>query len=563
MEGMGGSSPDDRITRMSHRWGTRDFVVALALFAATAGTVLWQNAHVTVLWDLSYVLDSSYRITLGQLPYRDYPFAHAPLTFLVQAAIIKLTGRVFWHHIVYCAVIGGMGSVIAWRIALRILGEKAWGSSVLLALPLAFLGVYGIFPHPNYDCDSVFAVLVAIWLLQRAHRGGFWSFAAGIAIVLPLFFKQNIGLPFLLITLCGIVGVVLFRRERCLIPAIGGAALAMVVAALLLHLTVGIDNYIQWTIRFPAQRRIPSLGAMIDIYRDPSLLWMLTSVTVGFVLLRFTSVRARSVGLCLLVAPFCWPVAMLFRTNDADDRASAVLALWPLVLVISAVVAVYQLRRGLELQRLIPLFLLAAIHGAFLSQQLWGSTYAVWPLLILLIAGVIAAGRFGGKWMAPALGAIIGGALLVAGGFYVTSEDRLSYASVDDGSVLHSKLRELAGMSVQGKYLPNFEELLQFAAENIPQNDGLILVNGEDPFYYATGRTPQFPILLFDPTTQPYSPEQLRELVLKRNIGWLVVKRDLQIKEDPTPDRAGTLSALMQVFSAYKQIAGYDIYRRR
>jgi len=34
--------------------------------------------------------------------------------------------------------------------------------------------------------------------------------------------------------------------------------------------------------------------------------------------------------------------------------------------------------------------LLAAIHGTFLSQQLWGSTYGIWPLLILLLAELLA-----------------------------------------------------------------------------------------------------------------------------------------------------------------------------
>ncbi len=548
---------------MINRWGIRDFVVALALFAATAGTVVWQNAHVTVLWDLSYVLDSSYRITLGQLPYHDFPFAHAPLTFLIQAAIIKLTGRVFWHHIVYCAVIGGLGTLVAWRIALRILGEKVWATSVLLAMPLAFLGVYGIFPHPNYDCDSAFAILVAIWLLQRATRGPLWSFAVGIAIVLPLFFKQNIGLPFLVVTLCGIFAVAVLRRDKSLIPAIVGAASALSTAALLLHATVGIDNYIQWTIRFPAQRRIPSLGAMIDIYRDPTLLWMIASVAIGLALLHPRLMRARSLGICLLLAPFLWPLAALFQTNDADDRASSLLALWPLTLILAAVISVYKLRKGLDLQYLIPIFLLAAIHGAFLSQQLWGSTYANWPLLILLIAGNIAAARLETKWMASTFAGVIATVLLVAGGFYITSEDRLSYAAVTEGTLSHSTHPELAGMSVRGPYLPHFEELLTFASKNIPQSDGLILVNGEDPFYYTTGRTPQFPILLFDPTTQPYSPSQLRELVQARNIRWLVVKRELQIKEDPTPDRAATLAALVQDFAINQRLAGYDVYRRR
>jgi len=52
-----------------------------ALFLASAAFTLWQNTRFAVLWDITYLLDTSYRISLGQLPYRDFPFAHAPLTF--------------------------------------------------------------------------------------------------------------------------------------------------------------------------------------------------------------------------------------------------------------------------------------------------------------------------------------------------------------------------------------------------------------------------------------------------------------------------------------------------
>jgi len=255
------------------------------------------------------------------------------------------------------------------------------------------------------------------------------------------------------------------------------------------------------------------------------------------------------------------------------------LALWPLVILLAAVVALYgvlpRVKKGgiPELSALsfsassqgalVPFFLLAAINGTFLSQQLWGSTYATWPMLLLLIAGLIGAAGFRERWMAPALAGMIGVSLLVAGGFYVASEDRLAYAAVSDGELRHSKLPELAGMSVRGPYLPNFEELVAFAGTNIPQGDGLVMINGEDPFYYVTGRTPQFPVLLFDPTTQPYSPERLRGLVVEKNIRWLVVKRVLQIGDDPTPDRAATLEALGREFVVERKLAGYDVYRRR
>jgi hypothetical protein len=264
------------------------------------------------------------------------------------------------------------------------------------------------------------------------------------------------------------------------------------------------------------------------------------------------------------VVPFVWPVVWLLLNAADDDRADSLLVVWPVVLIVAAMVFVWELRRGLELERLMPVFLLTAINGAFLSKQLWGSTYAIWPLLILLVAwmiGVLAPGRLR---LVPAFAGVVGISLLLCGWFYVESEERLLYAEVfAGGPITHSQRPELRGMTVWGRYLTNFEELLGFAETNIPREDGLILINGEDPFYFATGRTPQFPVLLFDPTTQPYSPAQLRELELARGIRWVVVKRDLQITEDPTPDKAATFAALTDGFVLERKLAGYDVWRRR
>ena len=60
--------------------------------------------HVTVLWDLSYILENATRISLGQIPYRDFPFPYAPLTFLLQAIIIRLCGRVVLQHYLYASL---------------------------------------------------------------------------------------------------------------------------------------------------------------------------------------------------------------------------------------------------------------------------------------------------------------------------------------------------------------------------------------------------------------------------------------------------------------------------
>lgn len=585
------------------RWNLRDFIAACGLLLASAAVVLWQSAHLAVLWDTSYILDTSYRISLGQTPYRDFPLAHAPLTFLIQAALIRLGGRVFFHHVLYAAIVGGLGAVLAWRIVLHTLQDRvqaAWLVSLLLAAPLTVLGIYSVLPFPFYDCDCVFSILVVILLLQRLPADSpssqakpanalLWPLIAGAAIPLPLFFKQNIGLPLVLVAVAFILLMLiakLLRRipalrtdpgVRELAAVLAGATATLVAAGLLLHFSVGLGNYIHWTIQFASQRRLPGVADMLGVYVEPSLLWWLPAVAVALLLLRSSlgkSLSARLMALLLLTAPFLWTLANLFLADDAEDRATDLLALWPLLLVLSAALTIWNLWRQPSLRAALPAILLVTINGTLMSQQLWGSTYAIWPLLVLLIAEMLVflasikpsgiPAEFAHRLftLAPTITAVLSATLLICGGLYTASEERLSYAQLPDGSPAHSTVSSLRGMAVPGPYLPAFDELLRFAANEIPTDDGLILLPGEDPFYFATGRVPQFPVLLFDNATDPYSPAQLVEQSRVRNIRWLIVKRELQLREDPTPQRDATLKAILPDFVPYRKLAAYDVYRR-
>ncbi len=581
------------------RWGLRDWLAAIGIFAATAAVVLWQNAHVAVLWDLSYVLDSAARIAQGQLPYRDFPLAHAPLTFLIQAAIIRLTGRVFFHHVLYAAIVGGLGTALTWRIALHSLLSRvnnSWLVSLILAAPLTVLGIYCILPLPSYDCDCAFSILVAIYLLQRLSQTSSWLYGiiTGAALCLPVFFKQNIGLPFLAAT-CGILAVALAAElsgllkppapdsparalsTKPLFAVLTGIAATLSAALLVLHFTVGLGNYYHWTIQFAAQRRLPGPQQMLSVYSDPQLLWKLPCIIAALALLRRAKAQwAKLVALFLFAAPFVYTLCTLFIYNDADERGDSLLALWPMLLILAAALALWNLR-SLRIERrlhfhiapLLPILILIAIHGTLMSQQLWGSTYAIWPLLILLIADITAflaefkspAIDFGK--ITPAIAAGISVTLLICGALYTTSEERLSYAQLPADPVQHSTFPQLKGLSTPGPFLQDFDELLRYANANIPQTDGITLIPGEDPFYFATGRTPQFPVLLFDRAADPLSPAQVAEAASQHNIRWLIVKRNLQLTADPTPQREATITQLQERFKLAASLHAYDIYKIR
>ncbi|MGC9224830.1 MAG: hypothetical protein ACP5E2_12945 [Terracidiphilus sp.] len=576
---------------IERRWTLRDWIAGAVLFLCTAGVVLWQNAHVAALFDLSYILNTAERIALGQVPYRDFPLAHAPLTFLFQAAIIRLTGRVIFHHVLYVAVIGGLGTVLAWRTALGLLRGRvaaAWTLALLLAAPLTFLGVYSIVPNPEYDCDCGFWLLVALWFWLQVERKGSAAFAffAGALACVPLFFKQNMGLPFLLTAVGAVVAVLALRRPlraeaqadassvRSLVAYLAGAGVSLAAAVLALAWTAGLGNYLHWTIQYAGQRRLPGFSLMLGVYDDPKLAWMLPCVVGALLLLRAGNSKrlwTRVLAFSLLAAPFIWTILSLLLYEDAEDRGDALLALWPLALLLAgalAIVNLFALRSRPSLRLFLPLLLLAAIHGTFLSQQLWGSSYGIWPLLVLLIAELLAAlGTFttrvgSEQWLTPALAALISVTLFVCGGFYTVSEERLSYASLPDGPAVHSAFPALAGLATPGPFVPEIDELLRYAQANIPFDDGIVLVPGEEPFYFATGRAPRFPVPFFDPTIDPYSPAEIAALVRTHNIRWLIVKTDVQTEGDPTPDRAALMQLLMQEFTPAAHLRGYDVYRR-
>jgi hypothetical protein len=89
------------------------------------------------------------------------------------------------------------------------------------------------------------------------------------------------------------------------------------------------------------------------------------------------------------------------------------------------------------------------------------------------------------------------------------------------------------------------------------------MIPGEDLFYYTTGRQPRFPVVLFDHTVNPYRPDQIRALSRTLGIRWLIVKRDLQLEDEPVEKKDRVLALLHRDFTLVARLKNYDVYRRR
>lgn len=565
-------------------WRRADTLAAVALFSFTAIVVVWQNLRLGVLWDLSYILENAHRISLGDVPYKDFPFPYAPITFLIQAAIIKFTGHVFFHHIIYAALAGGAGTLLTWRILLNVLHGRVTNHRLiafLLSAPLAFLGIYSIYPHPFYDPDCTLVILLGILLLQRLEIRAFTpprAFCCGAILLIPLFVKQNTGLGYLA-CICASLAVLAaldFRRAKSIKPQLwifAGALAAFLAAVALIHRFAGLHNYWHWTIQFASQRRTPQLSDMLQPFQNYDLLIWLATAVAGIFVARIASKRGRkpkrilsATSILLISAPFIWSVIYLFLDDDPSSRAERLLALWPFLLIISFAIGFFRIRRHEGINLALPFILIGTILGAFLSQQLWGSTYAIWPLLIILIAILIA--ELAQHVQPPrifttSLVSVIAMFLIISGAFYVVSRERLSYANVWEGEITRSNLPALKGLSVRGPWIPQFEELVRYSEKEIPIDDGILMIPGEDLFYYTTGRHPRSPVLMFDHTVNPYSPLRVQAVAKSANINWLVVKRNLQIQGTPYEDEAALLQLLLSDFQLAQHLENYDVYKRK
>jgi len=512
----------------------------------------------------------------------------------MQAAIIKRFGPAVLHHAFYAAATSGCAAVLTWRIVLRLLKRSALPAKLvagMLAAPLVFLGTAAIFPHPFYDADCTLAILFCMWLLLRIEARG-WparaTFATGMLLAIPLFVKQNTGLAFL-VTAEACIGWLLLRAinigdrnaRRAFAVLLFGTATGLCLALAVLHITCGLANYYQWTIRFAASRRLPGVSAILGVYLDPALIWSFAAFAAGIALFlrgRFRAVQsrrhsaARWSGCVLLSLPFLWTVAALLVRADDSERAEALLHLWPVLLAASLAFALTRLPHAASFSELVPLLLLGTIHGAFLSQQLWGSTYALWPLLIILIACIVAAiapsdsaEESSGSSSAPLLTfiVVVSLTLLIGGGNYAISHERLSYADLSGDVLHHSALPPLRGLAMRGDWLPDFEELVAFTNREIPAHDAILEIPGEDLFYFTTGRTPQFPVIMLDNTVNPYSAEQLAMLARQHDVRWVIVKRKLQLGEEPIAFRARLMQLVARDYEKIETLNNYEIFRRR
>ena len=207
---------------MESKWLNKQFLASFSnqqiLFFLFAFIIAYFSAYLTA-WrglfavDFPVMVDRTYRIFIGQIPYRDFSSLTPPITYWIQAGLFKLFGLSLNHFKIYLSIQNALFCVLNLYFITHIVQLSL--KKTIFLLPLILLWLPAIhFPLPWYDTDPFFFALIGLFVLCFGYQkptSFIYPAFAGLLAVLSFFSKQNVGMmtfmfsiPFFLFQSCSI-----------------------------------------------------------------------------------------------------------------------------------------------------------------------------------------------------------------------------------------------------------------------------------------------------------------------------------------------------------------------
>lgn len=317
--------PFQRIAETAQR--SRLLRASFLLPILTLALLLWSwHQWASVLGDTGYNLYTAWKLTEGQLLYRDLGYFHGPLSPYLYAFFFRLFGTslegVVWGNtLLLLALAFGMHYVLTRAFGSR----EAWAASLFFLIAMAFgqYGVEGSFnfafpykPEANHGlCAMVLGLAALALYLDRRRKLLLFAFGFcwGLALLTTLEIAGTVLLTLFAISLFVRIAGLLSRKE--LAAAYASLALPLLGSILFFLPKLGLAEAFQATFRallFPLQNRA--------LARTPYY-----AITAG---LDDPLARLKAQGLALLALAFLLLLlALLDRWAPKAWRASAGAAL--------------------------------------------------------------------------------------------------------------------------------------------------------------------------------------------------------------------------------------------
>lgn len=564
------------------------FVILIGL--ASSFVTIWQSGRILPLIDYSYQVENAYRIYLGQIPYRDFVLVLPPGTYYIIALIMKIFGLANIYQVLYIALLSFLTVILTY--ALLCVFNKNKRLNVFFLIPLIFAG-HSMYPFPSYDVNATFFMLLGLYCLSniilKKNTYFHYCYFTGILLALPLFFKQNTGLIFLLSSL-SILLIYKFLTNKKIsnksfLCILFGTISPIILLLLFLLKNNALSDFWFQLFLFPSRVRSPlSAGFQVifDFLSVKNLILYISFFLLGIYAIKNKLKKThRNIFLSLAIAVplFLYPLIYSFLIslnqirfdsfklifNFSKNFYSLFFSFWYVILLLLFLTTVIDFSankvRGQELfVKLLAVLLALCISTSFLSQGVIGSTYGIYPLLMLLVSAIfnsLSHNYVDVRWQYFFIFFVFLITFFLS--IYIYFNGRIFYIE-RSGELLRFTNEKFKPLATPGEWIGNMEMMFRYVEKNIPQKDSVIALPGEDPFYYATDRKPVLKYFQYFYQTFPFSKDQYIADILNNRIDWIIIKNPLQYTKYNASQEI--VSRLSKVYSQYKIIKGYIIYKR-
>ncbi len=551
------------------------FVLLIAFLSGFL--VYFQSGRSFPLVDYTYQVESAYRIYSGSIPYKDFILALPPGTYYIGAFLMKFFGLNNVVQLSYIILINIFTILLTYKILNKINKDKVL--NIFLTLPLIFTG-HAMFPFLNYDINAMFFILIALLFLINIvedKKNNFYFYFLGILLILPSFFKQNTGLVFFIISLCVLLLTSIFVKKEFTVKqffwVLGGSLSVLVLFLSWLIKNNIVNDFLFQVFIYPAKCRpiIKSLYQIfLSVFKEGALLFYAAFILSFilfykqryFVKLKKMALEA-SVFITMIIVPFLVFGFRYLSHKKAQMFFWYYFSVWNLVLVVAVVFSIkafINFKNKISLWDFFPWIFIVTILATFLSQGLLGSTYGIWPLLIILISLLIKqANQYFNVNSCRNSVKIITIVLTLVLVVYFVRNERLKFIPWK-GKIEKATNSKLVGVATPGNWIPELEEMLKFVQNNISKDDKIVTVPGEDPFFYLTERQPTLFFTTMTPAVFNFDLDYFYNRCIIDGIKWIIVKTKLQHQ-----DYINTGDLIIKIknrYGLYKSLKAYDIYLR-
>lgn len=563
-------------------------ILCVLLGIMSAGITWYQSLQMTHLVDYAYQVEIAYRMFLGQMPYRDFILVLTPGLYMIMAGVMTLLGGYTHYGVLLQSMLTqALVVIISFLVFYRLL--KHTFLAFLFSIPLLFAG-HAIYPFPVYDVLAVLGMMLFFLLLleNNIHRLAIGAFFLGLFVTLPLYVKQNIGLVFL--SLGFVVSFFLIgihqkhiQFKQILIFLIGVCfSIGIFILWLLMQHSL-LDFFFQ-VFTFPNKARDPAATLMI-LLKDYKSVWVFLSdyiisfilfmvgSIIGYLLLQKkyqktspTIIHIYEVIILSMSALVLTYIVYFFIQYDAIDGKLALTFFWGVTfavcLCVGVIVSFVNIwkKHALPNRIYIPIMVILICHAGFLSQSVAGSHYGMWPLLLLLMVWTVSiVYSFVPRRIVIGISFIWIASITMYLCWYSITNQFVGYVDMA-GAVYRSQIFRMQGLSAPGPWIPAFETLLT-EVENIPQEDTIAFLPGDDVFFAATGRIPTLRCSQWNVGTCDIFGFDLAQEIRNKDIHWIIVK------EPVMTGFAYPIISWIPIhleYEWYKNIEGiYTIYKKR